>query len=218
MSINEVVVFAMTTCKTATPEDRLLFKVWCVAACRDIGSNKDWYKVTVLYPEDFSFKKPDDLVSTVAISLYDSSDQEIRYNFNQGSKRIFPDRFQINTDSSTAQITGRIDLSEDAHYFHMGTNATEVQYALVRYLGMPVDQEGFPLIREDNLLAYEAFCKYMYAKRVNDNRSEIDQNYSIWLKERDKIKGKNKMPSQVEAEATFARYMSLINAPIYNTF
>lgn len=218
LDFKQVLAFSLTTCKGATAEDRLFFSAWIPAAMRDIGPSKDWYKVDVLYPKDFSFKKPDDLVSTCMIALYDSSDQQIKYNYNPGSKRIVPNRFLINTSESTQEITGRIDLSEDSHYFHMGSNGADVSYAMIRYLAMPVDSDGFPMIPEDHLMAYEAYCKYMWSRRENDNQSAIAQNYDIWLRERDRIKGRNKMPSMLEAEGIFSRYLSLIHAPIPASF
>jgi hypothetical protein len=212
LSIDECTAFIMTTCKGATAEDRHLFRVWTVAAIRDIGPNRDWVKVEAIYPQDFSFKKPDDHVSTIDITLFGVDNGEIKYRFNHGSKRIRTDRFTVNNDISTESSI--IDLSEDANYFHLSTNASDVSYMLIRYLGMPVDQEGFPLIPESDLLAYEAFSRWMWAKREDDNRSKIDQDYSFWVRERDRIKGNRKMPTIKEATAIFERYMSLVSAPI----
>jgi hypothetical protein len=218
LSINEITSFAMTTCKSATPEDRLLFRVWSVAACRDIGPSTKWYKVETLYPKDFVLCKPDDLVSTAAIALYNSGCGQIPYKYNPGAKRVNTSRFMINTEVEVQSRGASIDLSEDSHYFYLSSNATEVTHAEIRYLAMPVDRDGYPMIPEDHLLAYEAFCRWMWAKRQDDNRSKIDQDYQFWVRERDRIKAKSKMPSQLEGEAIFKRYLSLISEPSFNSF
>jgi hypothetical protein len=212
LSIDELTALAMTVCKGATAEDRHLFRVWCCQAARDIGPNRDWVKVEAIYPRDFSFKKPDDHVSTIDISLFDVGNNEIKYRFNPGSKRIRTDRFSVNSDVSTESSI--IDLSEDANYFHLSTNAGDVSYMLIRYLGMPVDQEGFPLIPEDDALAYQMFCRWMWSLRDDENRSKIEQDFQFWILERNKIKGRRKMPTIREATSIFEKYMSLISAPI----
>lgn len=216
LTLDETVSFCLTTCKTATAEDRLLFRVWCVAACRSIGPNRDWYKTATIYPKDFSFKKPDDLVSTVSIALYDSSSCEVPYIFHTGSKRIHQGRFT--TDIIISDAPACVELSEDANYYHLSTNADTVAAALIRYLGMPVDVDGFPMVPEDDLLAYECFCQHMWAKREKNSQSEIAQTFDLWLTERNRIKGNRKMPSMVEAEGIFSRYLSLINAPTFKQY
>lgn len=216
LTLDEVTAFALTTCKTATAEDRLLFRVWCVAACRSIGPNRDWYKTATIYPKDFSFKKPDDLVSTVSIALYDSSSCEVPYIFHTGSKRIHQGRFT--TDIIISDAPACVELSEDANYYHLSTNADTVAAALIRYLGMPVDVDGFPLIPEDDLLAYEAFCRYQWAKREDDNRGKIDQDKYAWEQLRDRIKGNRKMPNGPERDRIAQTWLSLINAPQRTTY
>lgn len=218
LDINSVTAFCMTTCKTATPEDRLFMRSWVVAAVRDIGPSTKWYKVDKLYPKDFVLCKPDDLVSTASIALYDCNGGEIPFRYNAGTKRIHTDRFLINTETAVQARGAYIDLSEDSFYFYLSSNAVDVAYAEIRYLAMPTDRDGFPLIPEDHLLAYEAFCRWMWGKRQDDNRSKIDQDYSFWVRERDRIKGKQKLPSILEGEAIFKRYLSMISEPSFNSF
>jgi hypothetical protein len=213
LTIEEVTSFCLTTCEGATGEHKLFFKRWIIAAMRDIGPNRSWYKTATLYAKDFTFCKPDDLVSTINIALFDAQGCEIHYKFNQGSKRIFTDRATIN-----GNIISQIELSEDAHYFHLSSNAVDVAQALIRYFAMPIDADGFPIVPENNLLAYEAFCGYMWAKRKKNSQSEIAQSYEIWLRERDRVKGNNKIPSIIEAERIFKKYLSLVSTPTYRDF
>jgi hypothetical protein len=212
LDIDALTALCMTTCKGATAEDRHLFRVWTVMALRDIGPNRDWMKVEAIYPRDFSFEKPSDHVSTIDITLFDVNNNEIKYRYNSGSKRIRTDRFSVNNDVSTESSI--IDLSEDANYFHLSTNAGDVSYMVIRYLGMPVDQEGFPLIPEDDAMAYEAYARFMWGKRQDENRSKIDQDFQFWTIERNKVKGRRKMPTPLEAKRIFEQYMSLVSAPI----
>jgi hypothetical protein len=212
MTIDNVSAYCLTTCKTATPEDRFLFKTWIITCVRDLGPNRDWVKVSTLYPKDFSFPKPDDLVSTISIALYNASHQELCYNFNNGGQRIHTNRFAI-YEQAINDGDGIIELSEDGFYYHLSTNATDVNYAQIKYLAMPVDEDGFPMIWEGDLMAYEAFCRWMWAKRENDNRSAIAQEYEFWVIHRDRAKGNRKMPNGIERDAIASTWLSLINAP-----
>src|SRR5690606_20542189 len=105
MTIDEVVNFSMTTCKGATSEDRLLFRVWCVAAMRDLGVNKDWVKIATLPVKDFTIEKPSDMVSTIKIALYDIDGNEIAHKFRSGSKKISTDRFSVNQEFNTVDLS-----------------------------------------------------------------------------------------------------------------
>lgn len=210
LTIAETSAFCLTTCKGATAEDRHLFIPWIVAAMRDIGSNRDWVKTEVIYPKDFAVAKPGNLVSTIDLALYDSSDQELVYKYQSGKTRIHTNRFLNNIVNDGEGI---IEVSEDGFYFYLSSNATNVAYILVRYFGMPIDQDGYPMIKEDNLLAYHAFCRMMWAMRQDDNRSKIEQETYNWYRERDRVKGNNKMPNGVEATKIAEAWLSLINAP-----
>lgn len=218
LDINEVTARVALTIGTSTPQDRLIFRTWVVDALRDIGPDSAWVKVCTLYPQNRTFRKPEDITSIIDIALYDSSGTELVYNFNTASTRIHTDRNTLYNEDNIQVLSTRLDLSEDAYYLHMSSNGDGVAYAFIRYFAMPVDRDGMPLVREDNMIAFITYCRWMWAMRKNDNRSEIAQNYDMWLRERDRVKGRNKMPSMVESKQIMASWMNLLTNPTFNTF
>lgn len=217
LNIDEVTAASMAVIEEATAEERNLFRAWIVECMRDIGPNSSWYKRCSLTPKNLSLKKPSDHTATVDLALFDRSNNELQYNFIPNvSGRIHPDRFALYDNLSTDTRTNRIDVSEDAYYYHLGSNGELVNSALIGYLAMPVDRDGMPLIPENQLTAYKMFCRWNYAMRKNNNQSFIDQSYSIWLRERDRAKGRGKMPDPLRGIQAFKKYLSLYSTPKFN--
>lgn len=212
-NIEEVTASAYLVCPGATQEDRLIFRQWVWEGIKQIGPTSHWIKTCELKPKNLSFKKPDDLASTVSIGLYNSADGELKYTYHGQGGRVHIDRFDTHSASTSEEVTGRIDLSEDAYYYHLGSNGSDVAYAKVRYLAMPVDKNKLPLIPEDQVFALTMFCRWMWALRKGDNQSEIELARDTWFREKDRIFGANKMPSVYRA-TQFAknRFLSLINS------
>lgn len=210
--MDQCTAFAVASIATATNEDRLLFKNFVYQAYIDIGPNKSWLHECVVPVEDLSIKKPSDLSTLVDMALYNANDCEVPYTFHpSATTRIHVDRFLIHSAVTQQRILTRIDVAEDAWYFNLGSNGSIVSYAKLRYLALPTDKNGDLLIPDYYQMAMMLFCRWMWSMRKNDNRSEIDQNRTYYQVERDKVKGKNKMPSPVEARAIQAAWMSLFN-------
>lgn len=214
----EVVDSATLVCKGATDEHRSIFRQWCYFGMLQIGATKHWIKTCKLIPKNGSFKKPSDFASSVAVALYDSSDQELRYEFFGEGARVHADRQAVHSTTSQEQVSGRLDLSEDAYYFHMGTGYEQVAYALVRYLALPVDSNGEILVPEDNIFALTMFIRWQWAMRERESISEIDHARDTWYREKDRIRGDNKMPSYFDAKEFGKKWLSLINGYKPNRF
>jgi hypothetical protein len=217
LTIDEVTASVMNVVGEATNEDRLLFKQWVAECAQNLGANSTWMKNCELLPKDGSFLKPKDLTATVDLALY-AGTTEVRHKFIANSPgRIHVDRNQINaTVSSTTTDYSVVDLSEDVYYFHLGNGGTQVTKMKISYLAIPVDREGFPLTPESNLDAYKMYCRWMWALRQNSNQSFINQSYDMWLRERERARGRNKMPDRFRANEFFKKYLSMVNAPIFN--
>jgi hypothetical protein len=211
-SMSEVVDTATLVCKGATDEDRAIFRQWCFLSLLSVGPTKHWIKHCRLNPKNGSIKKPNDFSSLVALALYNSSDQELKYEYFGEGARVHADRASVHAVVTDSEVPQRIDLSEDAYYFHLGSNYSEVSYALVRYLAMPVDTNGELLIPEDNILAVTMFIRWHWAMRQRENQSEIQLAQQTWYQEKDRIFGDNKMPSYFDAKEFGKKYLSLIQS------
>lgn len=211
-NIDEAIAFVMSSIGTSTHEDKTIFRNWTVLGLRQIGPDKADVKVAKIVPnENGLVKKPDDFTFGLDLSLFNSSGQELKYTVNHGGPRIHIDRNVIHDTSVQDATTGRVYVSEDTYYYHISNG--EVGYVLLRYFSYPVDADGLPMIREEDMIAIMAFCRWMWSLRKNDNRSEIDQNYDTWLREMDRAKGRRKLPDQITAKGIFSRWLSLVNHP-----
>lgn len=211
VSLDEITAYVMSIVGTATDEDRNLFRTWAATAMISIGPNTTWVKVCDLYPEEGSFKKPSDMHSAIDVALYNSAGCELRYAFHPDSvERIHVDRFAVHNVSVQQSVTNQVHLSEDPFYFNFSTGC-DVALMKLRYFATPTDKYGNLLIPEMYMLPLAYFCRFMWSLRKNDNRSEIDQNQDMWLREKDRIKGRMKTPSPLEMEAISAAWMSLFN-------
>jgi len=211
--MDEVTASAMLICGGATAEDRVIFRQWAWQAQLQIGCTAQWLKTCKLNAKNLSFRKPGDLASTVNVALYNAADQELKFEWNIGVGRIHTDREVLHSAGTQEAVTGRIDLSEDAYYFHLGSNGGDVDYMLIRYLASPIDTNGELLTPEDNILAVTMYIRWMWSLRKGDNQSEIELARDTWYREKDRIYGDNKMPSVLRAnEFALNRFLSLINS------
>lgn len=208
----------MTYTPGATTEDRLLFRTWVYEALKAIGPTTHWVKTAQLVPKNGSFEKPKDMASPLSIALF-AGDTELNFKYEPAAEgRIHVDRYEVHDNLVNNQAMGRVDLSDDAYYFHVGTNGNAVTSMVIRYYAMPVDRNKELLIPEDNLFAVAMFCKWSWTMRKGDNQSEQMNARDTWYRELASIKGKNKMPSMFRANEFFKSYASLINSFKPNTF
>lgn len=210
-TLEEVVDTATLICKGATDEDRLIFRQWAWLGLMQIGPTTHWVKTCRIDAKNLSIRKPKDYASKIAVALYDSSDQELRYEFFGEGARVHTDRQTVHSSTSQEQVTGLITLSEDSYYFHLGTFGDRVSYAQIRYLALPVDSNGLIMIPEDNILAVTMFIRWHWAMRQRENQAEIELARDTWFKEKDRIYGDNKMPSYFDAKEFGKKWLSLIN-------
>lgn len=218
VTMDEVTALAMTYTPSANNEDRLLFRTWAYEAVKQIGPYHAWVKTAELLPKNGSFQKPKDLVSTQSIALF-AGDTELKYNYAPAAGgRIHVDRYEVHDNLIDNTVVGRVDLSEDAYYFHLGTNGNHVTRALIRYYAVPTDRNGELLIPDDHQFAIAMFCKWSWSMRKGDNQSEQMNCQATWERELGKVRGKNKMPSVLRATEFAKSYMSLINSFKGQTF
>lgn len=159
-----------------------------------LGSSDDQLEVSRVDAKNLLIKKPK-MKRFDAIALYDASDNLIPHVFHSGGgKRIYPDvesySYKVVTDAGTADEETTtyylpVDLSENRQSFVIGTNGTQVAYALIRYWGYPVDSAGEPLIQECEVEALTLYVRYKWSQRKNENQSEIQANKLAWMEAAD---------------------------------
>lgn len=159
-----------------------------------LGSSDDQLEVSKVDARNLLIKKPQKMKRFDAIALYDANDNYIPHVFHSGGKRVYPNvesySYKVVTnegteDEETTTYYLPVDLSENRHSFVLGTNATQVSYALIRYWGYPVDTAGLPLIQECEVEALTLYVRYKWSQRKNENQSEIQANKIAWMEAAD---------------------------------
>ena len=208
ISIDEVVASAVTILPGATNTEKVFMRHWVVLGNRELGLSKDNVVTEKIDVQDFTIRKPENLLSIDDIGLYNSSDKELATIYKGYGEMTHTD---LDTISGTLKLT--ISISESDDFLHLSSNGDSVDYAKIRYYSIPIDDSGDPLILERKRLAIVFFLNYMWAIRQGANQSEVDRAELRWLREAAKQRAKNKMPSVLEAKSISSWYMSLINTP-----
>lgn len=200
VSVDEVIATAQSTMKDADSMSKLIWRQWvCLLAIPELGISSEDVKVVTLYPNNFTVPKPDDLKVLIDIACYDANGCELKHKFREGNKRIYPDvrllRTAIVSPPETQTLNGLIpvDVSQDPYSVNLGTNGDKVAAIVMRYYTYPTSDDGLPLIRQEEVLPILFFLDYMWAKRSNENQSEILSKQQTWFRAADKIKAQKKM-------------------------
>lgn len=198
VSLDSVVAEAMGVVGEGYDAETLknLARQWVWRAVLKLPITDDNIKVCELKPKNLIMKKPSDMRCFIEIALYDSNDCFIPHVFHAGKTRIYPDNRILLAATGTDALTPinciPVDISEDEYGFYIGTNGDNVSKALVRYFAYPLDNDGMPLIREDDVLACIYFVRLQASLKKNDNRSEIAQNKDFYDQEIDRVRARRK--------------------------
>lgn len=213
LTIEEVVENVMLSIDGVDSRDKVVFRQWVYIAMRQIGFSDLSIDTECVEVCDLSFRKPDNLVSTIEVSLSDGLNP-IRYKYVQNQGLLCIDETAVMNLGF-----GRIILSEDADFYHLSSNGSTVVQADIKFYGLPVNEDGELVIPERDLFSIMSFVEFMYIKRkrISNPReisnSDLSEFKDMWLRELMKAKGRNKMPSIHQASAIAKMWMSMIQKP-----
>jgi hypothetical protein len=163
---------------------------WVWEGLKKLSISQDEIEVVKVDVKNFLIKKPKYMRKFEDIALYDSADNHIQHVFHSGKKRIYPNIEAISytenedTDEEVTYYTP-VDVSESRDSFVIGTNGSQVAYALIRFYSLPLDANGLPIIREYETDALSLFCRWRWSMRKNENQSEINSNKIAWYEAKD---------------------------------
>lgn len=199
VDINFVTTFAKTIVKTANNADTNVWKDWVyTGALLHLGVSDNEIDTAEIRPKNFIAPLPEHCRSILALSLFDASGNPLKHKYRAGKQRIYTDHRLANTAIGTPtdlNETVPVDVGSDAYNLILGTNGSIVDKILIRYFKYPLDQNGQPLIREEDVYACALFIKLMQAMRDNGNKSEIGLYDSMWKQAADKAKADKRMAS-----------------------
>jgi len=205
IAVDEVIAEACTTLKNVTEQEKLFMRQWAFTAQRQIGfSNINKEVSGKLCLSDWSVRKPANLLRTIDLGLYNSAGEEILHKY-KGFGTVQPsgqETPRIHQDNRTAAY-GYVAVTEDSNYFNVeefSDASPDDVYIIVSYFATMVDSAGLPMIPEYATLAIIFYIRAIWAMRKNDNRSEIDQNWGLWLREKGAATGKAQTPDMIEGD------------------
>jgi hypothetical protein len=218
--IDEAVAMAQTLLPENFSKDKAVARAWAYMALRNIGPTSHWFATCVMKPNDnLTMKKPDDMWKAIDIALYDSAGCELRYSYKGLGRRIHSSRSAALREGEYSPVLGAaIDLSEDVHAFHLGSNGSCVAFATLKYLQLPIDTDGMPMIPEGLVLAIAFFIRWMWTVKTNENQSDREISERTYKMERAKALAESNMPSGIELEQIGKEWTSLIGAPQFKSY
>jgi hypothetical protein len=193
LTLDEIVSEAASLVKGASAEERLWFKQWAWRGLRDIGPMSENIDVSTLYPENLTFRKPDNFYKAIDIGLFDGRDNEFKSKYRSGKGRVHNSRNVFIKDGIyNSDFDGTIEISEDSNFFYLGTNGKDVVYAKLRYFKLPVDSEGNPVFPEYMAKAVTMYILWYWAIREDGDDKGAEDRY---LRARNEARAQGKVPN-----------------------
>lgn len=205
---------------------KTMARQWIWRFKQELPVTEDEIKVCTIYPKNLILKKPSDMRRHLELSFYDSEGNWIPSQYHAGKDRIFPDfRFwpptatNITNSSDSNQLIHfvPVDYSQDQFAFYLGTNGDNVSYAKVRYYAYPLDKDGMPLIREDEVQGCIYYVRFCASLRKDENQSAINENERRYKMESDRLRAKMKAATLNNDEARQIAKIRNRMVPRYNS-
>ncbi|KKN46954.1 hypothetical protein LCGC14_0667780 [marine sediment metagenome] len=215
ITIDEVVASAAAIAKGATDQERHLMRQWVYDGNAEVGFSKLNMKVSKqLELDDYSTAKPLDHVRTLELALYDSNDREMMTRFKGYGKNEDFDVGVARTHEDVREVISIINITEDNDFFHteqFDNETPEDAYIITKYLAVPVDDNGWPLIPASSKLSVMLYVKWMLALR-EDKDSRIEEKQ--WRVAKAAAYGKLQTPDIYEAREIAMKIHSMIDKPV----
>jgi hypothetical protein len=164
---------------------------WAWRALQQLGTTEKQLEVCEVKAKNLLIPKPKNFKTLEAIALFDENDCFIPHIYHTGVNRIYPN-LETSIYTQRGQLETPVDISESDSSFVLGTNATSVDYALIRYYTYPIDKNGLPLVREHEVEAVGNYIRWRWSRRLNQNQSEIQENKMTWMASADRCIAKKK--------------------------
>lgn len=214
VDFDEVVSEALLTIGAKGEDARLFAQQMIWRGLQKLGSTDDTIEVCTVYTKNLLLSKPKNLKKLEELALYDANGVFIPHIFRSGNKRIYPEpeyfyQTLVDTNGNQVEYCLPVDVSETKTSYTLGTNASMVSYALIRYYPYPMDAEGSPLIREDEVEALSLYARWRWSQKENQNQSEIQANKIAWMEAADYCKAEKKASDFTgEKRKTISRTMN----------
>lgn len=212
--VEEVIAEAASIMSGVTYAEKQMMRQWAYTAQRLIGFSKADVKVSAdIILSDFSAPKPDDLIRTLDLALFlaDGTELFVKYKGAGFKLPAGANDARIHTDNRTA--VRKVAISEDNNFFNVEEFTSpdpDNAYIIVKYLGLPLDASGLPLIPEHCKFAIMMYIRFMWEMRQGGGRLGVREAENMWLRHRVTAEAKGKTPDIWEADQIAKTINSLI--------
>lgn len=199
VTVEYVVALAQEMIKQANSRDVPWMREYCYLAAQDLGYSDVDIQTDKIYVKGFKIKKPINFLQPESLYLYDEAGNEYQYNYTKGG--------------ILAVVPGRITVSEMDDHFTLSSNASDITYCMLKYYGLPIDEDGNPKFWNHQIQAVISFLRYHWYMRENDRgqfSAVMPYVKGEWETERRKAKSANKMPSMLHAKKIASTWGSMI--------
>lgn len=217
VSIDEIVSSAQVSLGLNTDADRIIMYEWVSVANREIGLGIQDQMQEIIDITDFTFPAPCNMLQPLQLRL-------IGENRTTGAGTVAPFYDQedwLRQDGSLPNRRSYVSVQLQGNTFVLSNNITSdnFQQAELKYIGTPLDDQGFPLVYEHNKSAIVQYIEYSYLKRLRRRergqatappQSEIDAEYQKWLRKKAAAYTNKKMPNKLRWDDINRKWNTLL--------
>lgn len=212
VTIDEISASAFVALGLDNDEYRNVFANWAYQATRSIGLTTTQLTTATLTISNGTATPPSGMVMPYAFALKKSNADEYAYPFfDSNFWKDIPSNEQANRRDDYI-----INYQGGQFVFSSRVEADGYDRLLIQYYGLPVDEDGIPLVPEYYIRAVTAYIEYMYIKqqryrkRTEIPMSEVQILNNEWLKLKlDAVRWRN-TPSKPEIDAAIQEYMTML--------
>lgn len=174
-----------------------IMRVWGYEALRTIGTIRgsivkgDWQLL-----EDLQIRKPKGYIAPIQIAI--SKDKKCCY---------YPDMDSLMTKCGCCEqkCDCEVTVSENEEYLYFSSNAKQYKYVKITYAGVPLNDDGMPVVDETLTRAVKQYISFMYLRmRRNMDKSipmsEIQYEEDRWIRLMKASRGRGNMPYIIEMD------------------
>jgi hypothetical protein len=199
LSIDEVLAEALSIVKDKAAHEAVA-RQWIWTNLMQTGVSEEEIEVCTITPKNLLARKPKNLRKLKELALFDAAGDLIPHTFRSGKTRIYPNTniatASTGSDGETEYTYTTVDVSEDRYNIVLGTNASDVTTVALRYYSLPLDDNGDPLVREDEKLSCIFYVRWMIGLLEDSNQSKIQLDEIRWKQEVDRARASKKSISE----------------------
>lgn len=217
VSVDEIISSAQINLGLNSDDDRIYMLEWVSEANRAIGLGIHNEMQEIIDINDFTFPAPCGMISATQIRLISSSS-------TSGQRFISPfydNSAFLRKTGDNRSLRGAVTIQLQGNLFVLSNNISSDTFsqAEIKYYGVPLDENDYPLIEEYNKRAIVQYIEYMYIKRQRRRKrgmadsvpqSEVREEYDKYVRLKAEAISKKKQPSKMRMNTINREWNTLL--------